>query len=207
MDYQNLRDRDQNSGFYLNLKEQSQAFANAKRFARCAVNMSAERSRLFLDQDAPYKSPKKLTDQQFFGRFKGCAPAQMHVDRDFIRGTLAEEVVLQTIPVDGLKAATSGAQVTEFVKKVAVEDPSTDKPLTATQLTTECRVAMAPGPARSVLETEPGSDEEKSALATLAVLTPQCNLFVDVAPMTGYFQRAFIARGLYYWSDFVSRNK
>ncbi|MBW0144921.1 hypothetical protein [Sphingomicrobium clamense] len=62
-----------------------------------------------------------------------------------------------------------------------------------------CAAVYSPGLTYEVLKTEPGSDEELSALNKLYTNTPECGLreSPDGAP-TGY-QRGVLAAGLYHW--------
>jgi len=192
------------AAFYATPGEQSRHFDLARAFASCAADLSEDRTRLLLDQAVPAKKPGRLKESDYFTRLRGCATSVGGVDGNFLKGALAERLVLKTVPAEGLTAATSGDQVTKFVRGVAVDDNSTENPVTVIQMTSECRVALAPQRARAVLETEPETEAEAVKITALELATPQCDMFEEPEGTTNFFKRTYIARSLYYWSDFES---
>lgn len=184
-------------------KRQIENWQAAERFASCAVGFNESRARQLLDQAVEGKSGRRVDIGDFVNRNQGCVVAVGGLDRDILRGALAEELLTENEGTYTISAAGDAGMVRAFIASVKTPNAKTDDPFTVGQIAAECRTALAPFQVRGLLETEPGSPGEKGALTVLREVTPQCDSFrVEGHELTPYFERAFLAQALYHWIGF-----
>lgn len=185
-------------------EKQKQQFEFARVFGKCAYGLNPDRARLALDQSVEGKAARRLEFPNYVERVDSCSPVRSLLDADLMRAGLAEASILdpeneRTIPQGG-----DVEKVGTFLKAVTVPKVDKSDPFVMHQLAAQCRVAMAPYPARALLDTEPGSGDEAAALQGWKSVTQGCDsLLQDVTPLSPYFERAYAALALYYWIDFA----
>jgi hypothetical protein len=180
---------------------QAENWQAAGRFASCATDMNQNRVRELLDQAVEGKAGKRVELGDFVNRNQGCVVAVGGIDRDILRGALAERVVTASNPE--LPPPGNAESVMTFLKAVSVPRMDKDDPFIAGQLLAECRVGFAPVAARALIATEAGSQAEAGALAAMKAVTPQCNsLDTAETKLTPWFERAYAAQALYHWIGF-----
>jgi hypothetical protein len=198
--YDSQRDYTNRVEFMSDLRRQGETWDAAWKFAACAVGFNAERVRDLLDQAVEKDGGKKVDLGTFLNRNQGCVASYTGVDRDFIRGAMAE-TLLTAQGAPAIPAPGDADAVKAFIKAVKAPSAKTDDPFVMGQLGAECRTGFAPMQVRALLATEPGSEAEKGALAVLKAVTPQCASFaVADKPLTPYFERAYAAQALYHWT-------
>ncbi|ANU08099.1 hypothetical protein [Paraurantiacibacter namhicola] len=203
-DMSQSQERNSRAELSVNAVKQKEQAEFARTFGKCAYGRNPDRARLALDQMVEGKAEKTLRFGEYVARVDVCTPVRTIVDFDLMRAGIAEQSVLDPEHTTTIPQGGSVEQVNGFMKAVIVPKVDKKDPFTMHQLAGQCRVAIAPFPARAVLSTEPGSDEESAALATLKEITPSCDVLLsDVTELTPYFQRAYTALALYYWIDFA----
>lgn len=186
--------------------EQEEAFYVANSFARCAIKLDEKGARALLDKTM-FEGVYLAEEQDYYDRLRGCAIKYKLVDREFMRGSLARHVLLRHEKMAEVQSAITEAELIDFLKSVEVTDKKFVRTLTSTQVGYQCRAAMVPDIAYAVLENEPNSKREASALRRLEEATPYCDaLFKDEEPSL-WFKRAFLARGLYHWNQYRDLNE
>ena len=201
-EFDSLRAQRSRAEFLSDEKRQLENRQAAQRFASCAIGFNEERVRQLLDQAVEGKASKKVEIGEFLNRNQGCVVAVGGIDRDFLRGALAEELLVGSAGAVAIPAPGDAATVREFIKSVKAPNAKTDDPFTMGQFAAECRTGFAPVQVRGLLESEAGSAAERGALAVLKAVTPQCDSFkVEGRELTPHFERAYAAQALYHWVD------
>lgn len=182
--------------------EQEEAYFVATNFARCAVKLNEGMARDLLDRAMSEKGIHIDDEQAYYDRLRGCAVRKMYMDRDFMRGSLASYILLQSPDMANVESARTEEELVEFLTAVEVGKASFEDAITSTQIGFECRAAMVPSAAYRILEQEPGSAEEAAAFKALADLTPYCDPAFRDEELSHWFSRLFVARGLYHWNQY-----
>ncbi len=181
---------------------QEEGFYVADRFARCAVGLNLDRARNLLDAAMTPEGHNLSDEQRYYTRLRGCAVKRIYIDRDFMRGALAAHIIAARPEVADTVPVQSQDELIDYLQAIEVAERSTTNLLTMTQLGYECRAALAPKEAYYSLMREPGSDEEGAALRQLEQKTPLCNVFFGEEQLSNWFQRTFVASGLYHWQQY-----
>jgi len=189
--------------YYRTLVEHRRGFDVSRAFGRCAVKMSPSRARDFLAGSGPYASANLRVERKYVTRLRGCAPAQLSVDRDFLRGAVAEHLIEADFP-QALKSARDEAEMIAFLKSVEFDHTDSGDQVSLVRLGYQCRVAAIPVLGRLILQSEPGSDEEAELLGVLEDRTVACDPFFGDGDLSRFFARTFVSRALYDWYLFKS---
>ncbi|MXO59575.1 hypothetical protein GRI89_08475 [Altererythrobacter salegens] len=202
--YNSQRDYTARAAFLEDSQRQKESWDGAQHFADCAVGFNEQRVRDLLDQAVPSRKAPKLELDQFIKRNQGCVQVASGLDRDFLRGAMAEAIIVASSNRVTIPASGNVESVKAFLAAVKAGSAKTDDPFVMGQLEAECRTGFAPIPVRSVLAMEAGSPAEKDALDALKSVTPQCDSFkVADKPLSQWFERAFYAQALYHWVNFA----
>lgn len=204
--YNSLQAENSRAEFAADDARQAASWSEAKRFASCAIGFSTDRVRGLLDE--PLAGSRKVDFDDFLNRNMGCVITAGALDRDFLRGALAEGIITDPESAAPIPVGGNADKVREFIRSVKIANSGTDNPFSMAQMAAECRVGFAPIQARALLATEPGSAAEKGALTVWKSVTPQCDGFkVADKPLSGWFDRAYSAQALYHWMGFAKDGK
>lgn len=188
-----------------NPSEQKKQFEFARVFGQCAYKANPDRAHLALDQAVPGKAERRLDFEDYSKRVAFCTPVRTLIDGDLMKAGIAEASIVDAENAKEIPVGGDVEKAGEFLKTVQVSRVDESDPFVMHQLAAECRVAMAPYPARALLGTEPGSEGEAAALTGWKQVTSGCDSLLDgVEPLSPYFERAYAALALYYWIDFAA---
>ena len=172
-------------------------------FGRCAVKLSPSRAREFLAGSGPFASANRREEVRYVTRMRNCSRARLNVDRDFLRGALAEHLISTEFP-ETMRGAKDEAEIIAFLKSVEFDHTDAKDMVSLVRLGYQCRVAAIPDLAKDILATEPGSEEEAKQLDILEQRTFACDPFFRGGNLSRYFARTFVSRALYDWSLFLA---
>lgn len=187
--------------YYRDLRDQRRGFDVSRVFGRCAVKMSESRARAYLAGSGPYASADMRDETKYVTRLRGCAPARLVVDRDFVRGAVAEHLLKQDYP-EFLEGARDEDEMIAFLRSVEFDHSDSADQVSLVRLGYQCRVAASPVIGREMLDTEPGSEEETALLEVLEKRTFACDPFFRGGDLSRFFARTFVSRALYDWALF-----
>ena len=174
----------------------------ARRLASCAVSLNPDRAETFLKQDMPSLGVPLLEMNKYLDRVRGCAPTNIRLDPAFVRGALAEDILVDPKTAPEIPGPGDSKKLMDFIGAVAISGDRTGT-FGKAQMAAECRTAISPIGARGVLATEPGSQAEVGAFAALDSVTTTCDQLDPSEEMPTYFRRAFLAQSLYHWTNFA----
>lgn len=202
-DVKSLVDDNSRASLLTDESKQVSTWSQSVAFAGCAIKLNEDRVRQLLDQDRPGAKASKLEFDKFINRNRGCIVTNTTMDRDFMRGAMAEHLIVGdaelVIPQGG-----DATKVKDFIAAITIDSMSKDNPFAMGQLAAECRTVLAPVQVRAVLALESGSAAEKGALSVLKSATSACDGFaVEGKSLTPWFERAFAAQALYHWIGFA----
>ena len=189
--------------YYRAAWQQRRGFDVTRRFGRCAVKLSPSRARDYLAASGPFSSADIGEEIRFVTRMRNCSPAKLKVDRDFLRGALAEHLIEAEFP-ETMRGARNESEMIAFLRSVEFDHSDANDLVSLVRLGYQCRVAAVPDLALEILETEPGSEEEEGLLDLLERRTFACDPFFRGGDLSNYFARTFVSRGLYDWSLFMA---
>ncbi len=173
----------------------------ARRFAKCANSLNRDRSERLLKQDMPSLNEPRLDLDKYIARMSNCAPTNISIDPAFMRGALAENIMVDETAAPDIPQAGDSAKLTAFISAIAISGDKTGN-FAKAQMAAECRTAINPIAVRGLLATEAGSELEKGAFAALNAATSTCDQLKPADDMPLYFQRAYLAQALYHWTNF-----
>lgn len=186
---------------FRSLAEQRQAYLLASDFARCAIGFDRKRASDLIDRQSGGGSSIEQ-EQRYYDRFRLCAKERAVVDRDFMIGALATDLLLRDEQAAEAASARTLEELLEFLRWVEIDEGGAGNAIASAQLTFQCRAAVVPSAAYRVLEQEPDSEPERVAMTRLAEQTPACDTLMGEHDLGAWFARAYTARGLYHWSRF-----
>lgn len=172
--------------------EASRKFLAASATGKCVARRAGDKAGDYFGgqgtSDPQYAKLSELLSRKYQNCFDG---SRSEVSMYSVNAALAEALLLKA------DAAPAGA----------VSDPAkaqsfylVDGAIRSLDGLDRCIAVNSPGLVRAMLETRPGSPEEKSALAEAYAKTPQCGVATPPDAASSVEHREMLATGLYQWT-------
>jgi hypothetical protein len=131
----------------------------------------------------------------------GCGGDDLKVSIRILRGAAAESMLDNLATADPDKAtAVSAARARAFDETMPEVDRKWDKESEGIQRLVECQVILAPGLARKLMKTEPGSSAEDRSRTAVAAASPACGTVNVPSDADQLIYRIYLAQAVYAWS-------
>lgn len=178
----------------------TQDYQDALRVARCVQRYHPRQMRQFLKTKiSSWTEARAAGDVLVFAG--GCGGDDLSVSIRILRGAAAEAMLdnLATADPDRSTVVSAG-RAKAFDETMPEVDRARDKDSEGIQQLVECQVMLAPGLARKLIRTTPGSNEEDRSRTAIVSASPACGS-VDVPSTAGQLvYRIYLAQALYAWS-------
>lgn len=176
-------------------------------FARCMQHTRPERLATLLEKPISSRAEELAADRLL--RFSGACPGgRLSVSPRMLRGAAAE-VILENFAAPAPDRVThiNTAQVSDFAAASPPVDQVRDRFSQDVQTFVECQVVLAPGLARKLITTAPGTTGADEAAKELIAATGRCGSFHTQRGPVQIAYRSYLAEALYHWTRATASNR
>lgn len=178
----------------------TQDYRDALRLVRCVERYHPKQvRRLLKTKISSWAEARSAGDLLSFSG--GCGGADLNVSIRILRGAAAEAMLDNLVTADPDRATVvNAARAKAFDEIMPDVDHARDKHSEVIEHLVECEVVLAPGLARKLVATAPGSSAEDRARQAIVSASPACGS-VDAPTGAGQLvYRIYLAQALYAWS-------
>jgi hypothetical protein len=172
-------------------------------FARCVQRSHPEKLRQLLEKPVSSRAEAFATKQilKFEPGCDGKLPNRPASAR-IIRGAAAEAMLSTIVTSDPDVAKTvNTAKLDDFHAAMPKVGSVRDTTSGDVQKVVECQVVLAPGLARKLIESRPGSREDGEFRQRIADASVRCGTIATAGLTSEVVYRAYLAEALYHWSS------
>jgi hypothetical protein len=175
-------------------------YQDALRIVRCVKQYRPRQIRRFLKTKISSWAESRAAGEllSFSG---GCNSDDLDISIRILRGAAAEAMLDNLATADPDRASViSAGRAKAFDELMPDVDRARDKLSEGLQHLVECQVVLAPGLARKMIRTAPGSSDEDRMRQAIESASPACGT-VNVPTVAGQLiYRIYLAQALYAWS-------
>jgi hypothetical protein len=180
----------------------TQVYAQALDIARCVQRTHPEVLRELLDKAVSSRAERLAAERVLrSGRTCPVPIPDLSVPTRLLRGAAAEAFLgtIATPEPDVAKVANS-TRVADFYKAMPKVDRVRDTTSGDVQTIVECQIILAPGLARKLIESVPGSAESDRLRQHVGDVTTACGTVVTADKRYELIYRTYLAEALYHWT-------
>lgn len=176
----------------------SASYANALRFASCAVPLNSAGAAALLGTDAGSAAEARGL-REFTKRHGVCAVSRESISPMIVRGAIAETLWKQAgaNPNPAKRSTVQIEDVEGFIKAAPLGEQRAKSANLPLSWVSRCQVMALPEEAAKVLATAPGSEEEKSAAQALYAASNVCGVVKGLEKTSATLVRAGLADAFY----------
>ncbi len=171
------------------------AYENALIGARCVVKLSGERGANLLGGPYTKDTNYRVLAKAMGRRYRGCGRDAGAVLPLMMSNAIAEQLMLGQTD----RQFEDRAMSVDVDKAAAFHGDFDKGPLTFDTIA-RCAAVYSPGLVFHVLQADPGSSAESTALNALYQQTPECGIAQQPTSIPPAFQRGALAAALYHWT-------